>query len=59
MTSFASEYLMGSFTTLQKRYGNQFLKTELEAFKTKQAVIEKVNSLVSKLLKMHASSQEE
>ena len=59
MTSFASEYLMGSFTTLQKRYGNQFLKTELEALKTKQAVIEKVNSLASKLLKMHASSQEE
>ena len=54
-TSFESEYLMVPFAAVQKSFGNDYLKVELTAFKSKKPAVDKLTELLQTLLRMHAS----
>ena len=58
LSTFEGEFMMNSFQALQKRYGVEFLTSNLEAFKAKKEKVDQVMALVNKLLKMHASSKD-
>ena len=58
-SEFDNDFMMHNFSVLQKRYGVDFLTSELENFKNKNEKVDKLAALVSKLLRMHATSQDE
>ena len=59
LTPFQSDYVMNPLATLQKLYAADVIVHELQQFKSRSEDVEKLNSLVQKLLRMQAANKQE